>query len=471
MTDCKHNRVLVVAIIASQFAPPFMFSGVAVALPSMGSELRAGATSLWLVETLFLGCQLAVQLPLGRLADATDKRTLYKLGLATFGGASVLIGCLSWMPAILLLRCVQGAASATFGVTSPAILSELVPPERRGRVFGALLGVAYSGLLLGPIIAGVLTKAFGWRAVFLVGASVLLAGAIMIHMMMPSGWRRPGNVIHVPSTLLVGLSVLGLVTGSALVKDGLSGYALLAGGLIGSAIFVMLQPRLTSPLLDVRTLVQNRVLSRALLTQLLLYVNAFASILLINLFLQVSQGYSPRQAGLIMAIGAALMAAMAPIAGRLADRYNAGLIARLGAIAVLVSAVLGMQLTRESTLLLIVPVLLAHGLGYALFASPNMTIIMNSVPTELSSTASSLSAKARSLGMVVGLIVPSVLISLLIGQDPIEDHPSELVRVMTITYVILAALLALALAIAQAPRPVPSAHAPSTAESDAPPNR
>ena len=59
MAQSRDNRFLVWAIVASQFAPPFMFSGVAVALPALGADLEAGATSLGLVETLFLAGSLA----------------------------------------------------------------------------------------------------------------------------------------------------------------------------------------------------------------------------------------------------------------------------------------------------------------------------------------------------------------------------------------------------------------------------
>src|SRR2546428_675148 len=65
------RRPLLVPLIAvSQFAPPFMVSGVAVALPALGADLGAGATSLGLVESLFLAGSVAFLLPAGRLADA-----------------------------------------------------------------------------------------------------------------------------------------------------------------------------------------------------------------------------------------------------------------------------------------------------------------------------------------------------------------------------------------------------------------
>lgn len=110
--DVADRRWLVRTIVASQFAPPFMFSGVAVALPSMGRGLGFGATSLGLVETLFLAGALALLLPIGRLADLADKRTFYKLGLLGFGLASLAIGLSSSLLPILAVRFFQGIMSA-----------------------------------------------------------------------------------------------------------------------------------------------------------------------------------------------------------------------------------------------------------------------------------------------------------------------------------------------------------------------
>ena len=89
------QRLLVPAIAASQFAGPFMVSGVAVALPSLGAELHAGATALSLVETLFLAASVALLLPLGRLCDAADKVAIYKTGIVAFAASSILTGPLA----------------------------------------------------------------------------------------------------------------------------------------------------------------------------------------------------------------------------------------------------------------------------------------------------------------------------------------------------------------------------------------
>src|SRR6266850_629550 len=92
MNQATAHPLLVPAIAASQFAPPFMISGVAVALPALGTDLAAGATALSLVETLFLASAVAFLLPAGRLGDASDKATIYKFGMAAFALSSILVG-------------------------------------------------------------------------------------------------------------------------------------------------------------------------------------------------------------------------------------------------------------------------------------------------------------------------------------------------------------------------------------------
>src|SRR3989441_11337405 len=169
MNRTTAHPLLVPAIAASQFAPPFMISGVAVALPAMGADLAAGAIALSLVETLFLAAAGALLLPAGRLSDAADKAALYKGGMAAFALASIATGLLSSIGAILAMRFVQGACSAAVQAARPAIIADAVPPERRGRAYGITIGAVYAGLTLGPICAGFLVNAWGWRAVFIAG--------------------------------------------------------------------------------------------------------------------------------------------------------------------------------------------------------------------------------------------------------------------------------------------------------------
>ncbi|HEY6559531.1 MAG TPA: MFS transporter [Polyangiaceae bacterium] len=448
----QNSRLLARAIIASQFGPPFMFSGVAVALPSMGADLGAGATALGLIETLFLAGSLAFLLPLGRFADVTDKRTLYKLGMLSFGLTSILTGTLSSVPAILAARFVQGVTSALLAVTGPAILTDIVPPERRGRAYGSSIGAIYVGLTLGPIVAGFVVEHTSWRGVFLLGGAVILLGLGLVHRLLDSSWRKPNERLDLPSTALIVTSVLCLVAGSASLRLPALASGCFAGGMALAAAFVIVQQRMQRPLLDVRALVRNRELSRALLVQLLLYINAFSSVFMLSIYMQVSLGHSTTRAGQVLATGSVLMAAMAPVAGRLADRYPARWIAAGGVLLVSVSALGATRLDQHSGPWTVISVLAVQGLGFALFSSPNMTIIMRSVPVTALSTASALSAKARSLGIVFGMLAAGTAISLELGDEPVQAHPLTFIAIMSSVFGVLTALSALALLVSVLPR-------------------
>ena len=425
-----------------------MISGVAVALPAMGVDLGAGATALSLVETLFLAASVALLLPAGRLGDAADKATLYKLGMAAFALSSIATGLLSSIPAILAMRFVQGVCGAAVQASGPAIIADAVPPERRGRAYGITIGSIYAGLTLGPICAGILVDVWGWHAVFIAGGVIVLVLLAPIHFMLRAQWRKPAaGAVHWPSSALVTAAMLALVCGAATLREGALGYAGIALGVFLLFVFLRWQRTLAQPLLNVQVLMQNAVLRNALLVQWLLYCNAFGTVFLLSLYMQTVLGRAANTAGQVLAVGTLLMAAIAPRAGALSDRVRPALIAASGAAVVLAAALLATALGARAHLAFVGLVLAVQGVGFAFFSSPNMTMVMNAVPPERTGIAAALSATARSLGMVSGMLVVGALVSLNLGHDPVGADPARFVATMHTSFWILAAVTAAALAV------------------------
>src|SRR5437763_8858741 len=448
MSPRQAHPLLVPAIAASQFAGPFMVSGVAVALPALGAELDAGATALSLVETLFLAASVALLLPIGRLGDAADKVAIYKAGIVAFAASSILTGLATSMPVLLALRFVQGVASAAVAASGPAIVADAVPPERRGSAYGITIGAVYAGLTFGPICAGLLVSYSGWRSVFIVGGAVVLLLMAPIQLLLKASWRRPApRAVHLPSSLLVTAAMLALVGGAATLREGAAGWAAIVLGLALLAAFVLLQRRLDAPLLNVVLLVKNRVLANALLVQALLYCNAFGAVFLLSLYLQSVLGYGADIAGEVLAVGTLLMAIIAPAAGALADRTRPGIIASCGVAVALAAAVLATFLHAGSSIVMVALVLAIQGVGFAFFSSPNMAMVMNAVPRERSSLAAALSATARSLGMVSGMLIVGALVSVNLGHEPVGADPGRYIATMHLGFWVLAAVTAVALAI------------------------
>jgi MFS family permease len=449
-SDANRNSWLLFALLAAQFAPAYMFSGVAVALPDLSHALHPSARELGLVETLFLAGSTSALLPLGRIADATDRRTIFKWGLFLFALTSALIPLMCWVPGLLALRFLQGMVSAALTTSGPAIMGELVPPERRGRVFGAAIGVTYAGLSAGPLCAGYLIRLGGWEAVFWGGALMLLVFAAITQAMMPSSWKTPAaSPVHWPSALLLMLGVISVVLGASFWSEGAAAISLLLVGWLLLAVFLRWQRALHQPVFDWKALQGNPVLKAALSVQLLLYLNAYANIVLISLYLQVVMQKSSIVAGQMIAVGSALMASIAPLSGVLADRWKPRRVAGIGVAAIVVMSFMGASLDGTESNGFIMGLLIAHGIGFALFSTPNMTIAMGSVPASAMGSTSALSAKSRALGMIGGMLLVAAVFTSTFGSDPVQQHPAELDEAASRIYSVLcgSSLLALLLAL------------------------
>jgi MFS family permease len=204
---------------------------------------------------------------------------------------------------------------------------------------------------------------------------------------------------------------------------------------------------LKEPLLNVEVLMRNTVLGKALLVQLLLYTQAFCSVFMVSIYMQVVLGQSAKTAGQILAIGSLLMALIAPLAGAFSDRYRANRVAGVGVAIAFASALLAIALDEGSGLIYVALMLAVQGVGFAFFSSPNMTLIMNAVPAQRRSIASALAAQARTLGMLAGMLITAAVISLYIGDEPLDRDPLLFARAMRMSFVILAAVSLVALAI------------------------
>lgn len=439
------DRWLVRAIVLAQFGPAFMFSGVAVALPAMGDDLTMSATEIGLVETTFLASSTAFLLPAGRVADLLPRGALFRWMLIAFGVLSLLIGCLSHPWLVLLLRFLQGLAAASSSAAGPALLMDLVPPAQRGRAFGAMIGMAYVGLAAGPLAAGFVVEHLGWRSVFFVGAAWILVGGLPAFLRTAAHGQRRAGSLHLPSTVLVVVGMCAVV--AALAASGRGGavwpWLALAAAALGA--FVAWQPRLSAPLLDLRALWHNATLTGALAVQLLLYLNAYCSIFLLSLFLQVGVGLAARTAGLWLMTGSVVMACIAPSAGRLADRVRPQLVAGCGVLGVLLSSALGVTLAADSPPWRVGLVLAAQGLGFGLFSSPNLALILGSLPRDRSGFASALAAQSRGLGMFAGMAVTSALVAAHFGERAVATDPAGVVATVHDAYVVLLVTSALAL--------------------------
>ena len=410
------NGVIVWTLAFTNFAGPFMFAGVGVTLPSMGRELAMGGASLGLFETLYLGTAAALMLPFGRLGDAGDKNTIFNLGLVLFAGTTLILGFLQDVPVLLAARTLQGVAAAIISAINMAILTENVPRERLGRAIGLSIGAVYTGLAAGPFVAGMITTHLGWRWVYYLSASVTALACVACWRVLPVAWKRPVLDFDWPGTLTSAAGLMLLVLGSAAVGESSLGWWLGGAGVALLVVFLLVERRAASPLLPLEALAGNPVLLRALTVQLLTYAGAFGTSFLFSIYLQEARGWSAAEAGRILMISPVLMALLAPPSGRLADRVRPQLLVTCGVVMILAGTAAAIPVPSTGSLVLLVLSLVGHGVGFALFSSPNMAVIMSTAPRERTAMASALASLMRTLGMVFAMMLITVFLAVHVGR-------------------------------------------------------
>jgi len=381
-------------------------STVNLALPDIGRDLGIAIDLTGWVVSAFLLAVTVFLLVAGRAGDLLGHRRVYLVGQVLFGVASVGAGLCGDIWMLIAARLAQGAGGAMVMATSPALLTTSFPPSQRGRALGMLATATYTGLTLGPPIGGWVVSQWSWRWVFFLNLPVALLITVLGWLYLPRAGRRQG--LHFDwggaVTLVVGLPLLlvGLAQGGRWGWGSWLTIACAAAGASLLVLFVGLQLRSTSPLLDF-VLFRSRVFTGAVLSALGNYVALFIPIILLPFYLIEALGVTPSRAGLLLSAQPLMMALVASPAGRLSDRIGSRGLAT-GGLVVLACGLAGLStLGADSSVLSVAAWLAVMGLGTGIFISPNSSALMGSAPRAQQGVAGGVMAVARSLGMIVGV--------------------------------------------------------------------
>ncbi len=441
------------AVLLTTFQAPFMGSALVLAVPAIGADLKAGAVELSWVMNAYILSTAAFLLPAGSLADAIGRRRLFWSG-------SLLMTLLSWaavaapsIEVLLLMRVLQGVASAMVFSTGMAILSDVFPAKERGKVFGYAAAVTYLGLSAGPVLGGFISGALGWRWLFVLPALLsLAAAAVVFH------WRRVANQAGATGRRLdpVGTAVylVGLPLALwGLSKIGTTSFAVpaLVAGLVLLVVFVLVQLRTKHPLLALSDFAGNSIFIFSSIAAAIQYASTFGLGFLVSLQLQVGRQMSVSEAGWVMLAQPAVMAIFSPIAGSLSDRIQPRILASSGMALSTLGLLAFVWVDSGTPLWVTVAALGVVGMGFAFFSSPNSNSIMSSVLPRQYGTASAVLSTVRMVGQSFSMAVTTLLIGLFVGNASLEGVSSvELGRATQISFIVFSALCALGVAASMA---------------------
>ena len=436
------NRIAALAAgSVASFLVPFMMSAVAITLPVVQNELGATAVELSWVAGSYILVLAAILLPAGRLADIWGRRRTFVWGVAAFVVFS-LCASLAWSVAsLIVLRVVQGVGAAMILSTGVAIVTDVFPRDERGKAMGILVACVYLGLSVGPLAGGFMTDLAGWRSVFFLCLPPGLACWILA-LRIEGEWRpAAGERFDALGSFYYSVFVICFVKGLTGLARPEQGLPLLAVAGVLGVLFVLRSRRAVHPIIDLSLFTTNRVFVLSSLATLVNYAGTFAVGFLLSLYLQVVKGFSPMNAGLLLVIQPVVQSLLSPLAGSLSDRFNAAAMASLGMglCALGLFAMCGVD--AASSLWTIGGILALLGLGFALFASPNMSVIMGSVQPRHYSIASSLVGTMRTFGMSLSMGIATVVFGILLhGRQVSPETVPQFLASMHAIFAVCAAL-------------------------------
>jgi EmrB/QacA subfamily drug resistance transporter len=413
------RSVMIVAAFAA-FLTPFLGSAVNLALPSIGKDLNASAIGLgWVISSFILSSAIFL-LPFGRLADIIGRKKVFSTGILLFTISTFLI-IFSWnLTSLIVLRIIQGISGAMIFGTSLAIITSVFPAGERGRAIGINITAVYLGLTAGPVIGGFLTQYFGWRSIFAFLVPFGIASLILIKAKIKSEWAdSKGEKFDWKGSVIYGIALFAFMYGFSKLPSAI-GWIFLIIGVFMAVVFIIFENTSSNPVFDIRLILRNRVFAFSGIAALINYSATSAIGFFISLYLQYLKGFDARTAGLVMISQPIAMTLLSPLAGKLSDKYDPGVIASIGMGLTAAGLILLCFLTPVTPVYAIVALLLLMGIGFGLFSSPNSNAIMSSVEKRYLGVASGVVGTMRMVGQMLSMGIAMMLIALYIGKQTIN---------------------------------------------------
>ena len=393
---------------------------VNVALPSIQKDLGASISGLeWTINgyTLSFAVLLATG---GRLGDIFGRRLMFLIGVVVFALSSATAGFAPDETSLVLSRVVQGVGAALMMPGTLSIITDAFPAHERGKAMGTWAGVSALALAVGPVLGGFLTEHVSWRAIFYVNIPVavgaVLATLFAVRESRDTSVGREVDYAGV-AVLTVGLTalVLALVEGNAWGWGSPEIIGLLVAAALALPAFVFVENRVKAPMVQF-DLLSDRNFLAAVVVAMIISFAMLGVFFFLALYMQDILRYTPLEAGVRFLPSTLMIVAVAPVSGRLSDRFGPRWLIAGGLVIVAASLFSFSRIAVDSTYLDLLPGFVLLGIGIAMTMSPMTSAAMNAVPVQKAGIASGVLSMFRMVGGSLGVAVTGAIFQGLVSS-------------------------------------------------------
>ncbi|GAA3834414.1 hypothetical protein GCM10022226_64760 [Sphaerisporangium flaviroseum] len=379
---------------------------VSTALPTIVGDLKGLEHIGWTVTAYILASTIGLPI-YGKLGDLFGRKVVFQAAIVIFLIGSVLCGMARNMPELIGFRALQGLGGGGLMIGVQAIVADLVSPRERGRYTGIIGAVWGLSSVIGPLIGGFFTDHATWRWCFYVNLplGLLALGITIVGLKLPKPRVRPKLDI-LGTALLAGTSTcIVLVTswgGTEYAWGSPVIIGLAAGAVALAAGFVLAERAAAEPIIPLH-LFRDNLFVLPVVISVFVGIGMFAAIAYLPTFLQMVNGASATESGLLMLPMVAGMTITSIGSGRVISatgRYRSFPITGMGLLAV--GLVLLSRMTADTSMVLNGFFMFVTGFGLGMVLQTLVLIVQNSVEHRDVGAATSAVNYARQTGASLG---------------------------------------------------------------------
>ncbi len=408
------RRKWAVAAIFAAIAMASLDSAIAnIALPAIANDLHVRAADVVWVVNVYQIALVATLLPLGALGEIVGHERIYLGGLLLFTLASIGCACAWSLDSLLVARALQGLGASGVMSVNSALIRFIFPIRILGRGFGQNAMVVATAMTLGPTIASGILSIGSWPWLFAVNIPFGLIAIFIGLKTLP----RPPRAVHAFDFLgavlaagSLGLFIIGIGSAAHEARLGLVAIELTAAILLGG-LLMRRQADHPAPMLPIDLFRRPLFALSAGVAVCSFAVQGLAFVALPFYFEDILLR-TPVETGFFMTPWPLVVAVMAPIGGRLSDRYPAGILGSIGLALLCAGMALLALLPAAPGVVNIVWRMALCGFGFGFYQTPNLRTLMSSAPPDRSGSASGIVATARLTGQTIGAALTALCFGL-----------------------------------------------------------
>lgn len=412
----RQKKGMVAPLALAQFIASFAATTMTVSISAIADDLHTSVSDVQAMITLFTLTMAALMVPGSKLTDVWGRKRCFVAGLVVYG-TGALLASLAPTPWLLLAgySVLEGVGSAL--MIPPIYIMVTVAfadVADRARSFAAVSAAGGLGAAAGPLLGGLLTSAFGWRAAFLLQVVVVAAILVAARRLPDPGPPPRSGRFDVPGAVLSAVAMFLVVLGVLRSAWAVVGLGVLVLGWFGWHISRRADP-LCPP-----ALFRDRGTVLGLATQLVQWLVLQGAFIVLSVYAQQVRGLDAVRSGLVLAPATAGVLAAAAVAERLARRHPQRWIVRAGfAVTVVGVALLVWPVHHGSGFLAFLPGMLLLGAGVGTMLTASVTLVQSAWPAPAQGAVSGVSRSVSNLGSSLGTaLAGSAVASTAAGGGP-----------------------------------------------------